>query len=283
MLTRNVKNNLDAMLHTPGFQVERSGDPVFVSAPGFRKKRVMQAGVTNVVGQWLRDERMVPLQADRVDNTRPTEFRGNSEYAMTVSGKRVKLRDIRGLTARGKQVYQAPEITVEVPAIQEGVNAKGDQYQLETVKIYTEAEFPEMGELFRQQPTEERGMRAVVDLFKSRFGEDDFMLEESAQIWRYDPGREFVFRIRRLVSNELQVQRLTMRHEFPLRYDWLHTTNMLPEALSSGGDCVTRQVALLLGKTCKSIAEDLQISWESSRKICPSMKNILKSLVLQRK
>ena len=73
------------------------------------------------------------------------------------------------------------------------------------------------------------------------------MLEESAQIWRYDAGRDFVFRIRRRVDNELQVQRLAMRHEQPLRYDWLHTTGMLPEALEIGGKCVTRQVAALLG------------------------------------
>ena len=68
----------------------------------------------------MRDQRMLQMPADRIDPTLQTEFRGNSEYAMTQSGKRVKLRDTRGLTARGKQVYQAPELTVEVPAVQEG-------------------------------------------------------------------------------------------------------------------------------------------------------------------
>ena len=118
------------------------------------------------VGQWMRDQRMLPIGADRIDTTQATEFRGNSEYAVTQSGKRVKLRDVRGLTKRGQQVYQSAELTVEVPAIQEGVNAKGDTYSLDTVKVYTEVEFPEMGELFRRQPTQEAGMRAVVDLFK---------------------------------------------------------------------------------------------------------------------
>ena len=169
----------------------------------------MLRGEVTPTGQWMRDQRMLQMPIDRIDPTTQTEFRGNSEYGMTQSGKRVKLRDTRGLTARGKQVYQAPELTVEVPAIQEGTNASGEQYTLDTVKVYTEVEFPEMGELFRQQPTQEQGMRAVVDLFKSRFGDDDFMLEESAQIWRYDPGRDSIFRTRRVVQNELKVE------EFP--------------------------------------------------------------------
>ena len=135
--------------------------------------------------------------------------------------------------------------------------------------MYTEAEFPEMGELFRRFATREEGMRAVVDLFKAKFEENDFMLEESAQIWRYDPGRDFVFRIRRLVDNEMRVERLAMRHEQPLRYDWLHTTGMLPEALAPGQDCVTRQVALLLGESPKRIAEGLQVSWEKYKDAPP--------------
>ena len=118
-------------------------------------------------------------------------------------------------------------------------------------------------------------MRAVVDMFKRQFENDDFMLEESGQIWRYDPGRDFVFRIRRLVDNEFQVERLAMRHAQPLRYDWLHTTGMLPEALAPGKDCVARQVAVLLGESPKRIAEDLQVSWEKSRTPRPSADAIL--------
>ena len=81
----------------------------------------------------MRDQRGLSLPGDRVDNTR-TEFRGNSEWAMGQSGKRVKLRDDRGLTARGRQVYQRPEITVLVPAIQEGVNkGGGDRWSLQVL------------------------------------------------------------------------------------------------------------------------------------------------------
>ena len=187
MLSRRVREDLDAMMQAPGFAVSRSGDSFFAGAPGFRKKRVMTQGVTTPVGQWMRDMRMLPIGADRIDTTRAPEFRGNSEWATTQSGKRVKLRDVRGLTKRGQQVYQSAELTVEVPAIQQGVNVRGDEYELETIKVYTEVEFPEMGELFRRQPTQEAGMRAVVDLFKSKFGENDFLLQESAQIWRYVP------------------------------------------------------------------------------------------------
>ena len=92
MLSRRVRENLDAMMQAPGFRIERTGDTFFATAPGFRKKRLMHQGaVATPVGQWMRDMRMVPLQPDRVDPTRPSEFRGNSEYAMTQSGKRVKL------------------------------------------------------------------------------------------------------------------------------------------------------------------------------------------------
>ena len=141
MLSRRVRENLDAMLQTPGFRVDRAGDTFFATAPGHRKKRLMyQGAVTTPAGQWMRDMRMVPLQADRVDPTRPTEFRGNSEFATTQGGKRVRLRGPQGLTERGKQVYQTAELTVEVPATQEGVNAKGDQFELDTYKVYTETD-----------------------------------------------------------------------------------------------------------------------------------------------
>ena len=72
----------------------------------------------------MRDQRGLQLPADRVDTTMRTEFRGKSEYAVTQSGKRVRLRTPQGLTGRGQQVYQRPEITVEVPAIQEGTNPR---------------------------------------------------------------------------------------------------------------------------------------------------------------
>ena len=117
MISRKMQANLDAMMQAPGFAVTRAGDSFFVQAPGFRRKRVMTQGVMSPVGQWMRDQRMLPIGADRIDTTLATEFRGNSEYAVTQSGKRVKLRDVRGLTKRGQQVYQSAELTVEVPAI----------------------------------------------------------------------------------------------------------------------------------------------------------------------
>ena len=52
------------------------------------------------------------------------------------------------LTARGRQYYTQPEITVEVPAFQLGTGRLG-AFRLETYRVYTEAEFPEIGELFR--------------------------------------------------------------------------------------------------------------------------------------
>ena len=125
MISRKVQASLDDMLQAPGFAMTRAGDSWYAAAPGFRKKRLMTQGQTTPVGQWMRDQRMLPIGADRIDTTRRSEFRGNSEWATTQSGKRVKLRDPRGLTKRGQQVYQSAELTVEVPAIQEGVNAKG--------------------------------------------------------------------------------------------------------------------------------------------------------------
>ena len=81
MISRKVQANLDAMLQAPGFAVSRSGDSFFVDAPGFRRKRVMTQGVTTPVGQWMRDQRMLPIGADRIDTTRAPEFRGTSECA----------------------------------------------------------------------------------------------------------------------------------------------------------------------------------------------------------
>ena len=91
------------------------------------------------------------------------------------------------------------------------------------------------------------------------------MLQESAQVWRYDRGRDFLFRIRRIVDNELQVDKIPMRHQQPLRYDWLHLPGMLPEALEVGGNCVVNQVAVLLKEQPKQIRAQLQASWENSK------------------
>ena len=91
------------------------------------------------------------------------------------------------------------------------------------------------------------------------------MLEESAQIWRYDKGRDFLFRIRRMVDNEPQADKIPMRHQQPLRYDWLHITGMLPEALEMGGNCVVNQVAVLLKEQPEQVRAPLQASLENSQ------------------
>ena len=129
----------------------------------------MFQGDVTPAGQWMQDQRSLQLPADRVVPTLRTEFRGNSEYGVTQSGKRIRLRTPQGLTGRGQQVYTRPEITVEIPAIQEGTNAKGDSFELETTKVYTENAFPEIGELFRRAATQEQGMRAVTQFFKDQF------------------------------------------------------------------------------------------------------------------
>ena len=147
MLTRKVQRNLDTMMQDPNFRLTGKGNTYFATAPGHRAKRVMFQGDVTPAGQWMRDQRGLQLPSDRIDTTVRTEFRGNSEYAVTQSGKRVRLRTPQGLTGRGQQVYQTPEITVEVPAIQEGTTTKGDTFELETTKVYTENEFPEIGEL----------------------------------------------------------------------------------------------------------------------------------------
>ena len=76
MISRKVQANLDAMLQAPGFAVPRSEDSFFVAAPGFRKKRVMTQGQTTPAGQWMRDQRMLPLGADRIDTTAPLRVPG---------------------------------------------------------------------------------------------------------------------------------------------------------------------------------------------------------------
>ncbi len=91
------------------------------------------------------------------------------------------------------------------------------------------------------------------------------MLEESAQIWRYDRGREFLFRIRRLVNDELKVDKIPMPHEEPLRYDWLHISGLLPEELDVGGNCVVNQVVVLLNQDPQRVRASLQDSLDNPK------------------
>ena len=72
-------------------------------------------------------------------------------------------------------------------------------------------------------------------------------MEESAQVWILDPsGGGGIFRVRRMVGNELKVEKMELNHSVPLQYDFLRISNMLPEALKYGGKCVPRQCEVLL-------------------------------------
>ena len=62
----------------------------------------------------------------------------------------MKLRGSQGqLTARGKELYTQPELTVAVPAWQIGMGKLGE-FRLETTWVYTESEYPQIGEVFRR-------------------------------------------------------------------------------------------------------------------------------------
>ncbi len=91
---------------------------------------------------------------------------------------------------------------------------------------------------------------AVQNYLKGQLSEGDLLMEESAQVWIFDPSRKFIFRVRRMVGNELKVEKMELAHSTPLRYDFLRTSNMLPEALEIGGKCVPRQCEVLLKRNC---------------------------------
>ena len=107
MSSRREKDTLKRMSKERSFRVERRGDSHVGVAEGFRSKRLLFRGSSTVAGDYLRSKG-VHLPTDRLNKTVRTVFRGNSEYAVTQSGKRVKLRDTRGLTARGKPARSQP-------------------------------------------------------------------------------------------------------------------------------------------------------------------------------
>ena len=183
------------------FRVERRGDSHFGVAEGFRAKRLLLKGSSTVAGDYLRSKG-VHLPTDRLNKTVRTGFRGNSEYAFTESGGMVRLRNTDGgLTARGAQMYTQPEITVEVPAIQMGTNKLNERYRIETYKVFTENEFPEIGEVFRNAAgSDVARFRAVKEYITDQFSTGDLLMEESAQVWIFDDSRKFVFRVRRMVA-----------------------------------------------------------------------------------
>ena len=114
-------------------------------------------------------------------------------------------------------MYTEPEITVEVPAIQMGTNKLNERYRIETHKVFTENEYPEIGETFRNTPGNDvTKFRAVQAYLEELVGAGDLLMEESAQVWIFDPSRKFIFRVRRMVGNQLKVEKMELAHKVPL-------------------------------------------------------------------
>ena len=42
------------------------------------------------------------------------------------------------------------------------------------------------------------------------------------------------FRVRRMVGNQLKVEKMELSHKVPLKYDFLRISDMLPEAMDWG-------------------------------------------------
>ena len=146
MLSQGVKRKLSELVAEPSFRLRQSGDSIFGEATGKRPRRLSLRGQLNPAGQFLQDDKGVVFPRQGIDFTRRTVFRGNSEFATTVSGAEIRLRTPSGeLTARGREYYTDPEITVEVPAFQNGLGRLG-AFRLRTTRVYTEFEYPTLGE-----------------------------------------------------------------------------------------------------------------------------------------
>ena len=149
-MNANRKRALDAFARDPSFKLRTQGDTVFGDVTGKRSRTLMTRGNLTEQGKYLQDELGVVFRRRGIDQTQRTYFRGRTEYTTTQDGREVKLRNAQGdLTARGKQLYTQPEITVQVPATQVGTGKLG-RFELETHWTYSEAEYPEIGEVFRQ-------------------------------------------------------------------------------------------------------------------------------------
>ena len=138
MSTRTERNTLNRMSQDRSFRIERRGDSQYGVADGFRPKRLMLRGERTPAGEHLTNQG-VHISTDAINRSVQTYFRGNSEYTFTQTGNVVRLRNSDGsLTKRGEQMYQNPEITVEVPALQVGTNKLNEQYRIPTYKVFTE-------------------------------------------------------------------------------------------------------------------------------------------------
>ena len=135
MSTRTAKNTLNRMSKDRTFRIERRGDSHYGVAEGFRSKLLMLRGERTPAGEHLTN-RGVHMDTDTLNKNVRTYFRGNSEYTFTQTGNVVRLRNSDGsLTERGKQMYTAPEITVEVPGAQVGTNKLNERYCIPTYKV----------------------------------------------------------------------------------------------------------------------------------------------------
>ena len=104
------------------------------------------------------------------------------------------MRNAQGeLTARGKQVYTQPEITVQVPATQVG-NGKLGRFELETFWTYTEAEYQDIGEVFRRHDdggntAANMGLIAVKSYMLDQIcAAKNILAQESDMVWIYRDG-----------------------------------------------------------------------------------------------
>ena len=193
-MNANVKGSLNAFARDPSFKLRTSGDTVFGDATGKRSRKLMSRGELTAAGKYLQDERGVNFPRRAIDQTQRTYFRGRSEYTTTQDGREIKLRTAQGdLTARGKELYTQPEITVEVPATQIGTGRLG-KFELETYWTYTESEYPEIGEIFRRHDDRSNtpanmGLIAVKSSMLDQIRKaKNLLAQESDMVWVYRDG-----------------------------------------------------------------------------------------------
>ena len=179
-----------------------------------------------------------------IDHNVPTFFRGNREFGTTLAGTRALLRRADGsLTRRGETYYQRPEVIVRIPAIQRGNSSRGEQYSINTHKVLTEHEYPEIGNLWRGTAGDDTAKARAVKAWVVAQFTGNLIMEESDQEWLYDNTRPFEFLVRRMVQNQLQVNRIPLNGTV-LQYEFLDLKK--PCEYQRGGQCVVQQCAICL-------------------------------------
>jgi len=261
MLRRGTKRTLDQLVAEPSFRLRNQGDTIFGDATGYRSRVLSAQGALTPAGQYAQDEHGVAFPRQGIDPTRRTVWRGNSEFAVTQDGREIRLRTGRGeLTARGKTYYTQPELVIEVPARQVGVGRLGE-FSINTTRIYSEAETPDIGVLFRRDDNgtntdSNPGFKSVKDALLAQFhANQDILAQESDMIWYLRDG-SWIFRVRRRMENNLQVFRIPMNNAAPLKFEFMtRLRNMLPEALHPGNLCVVKQLTVLLQESAETISQ----------------------------